>query len=960
MGLLVSCTLFLFMHVIFVVMVLMCLGSSSPHVHVVGSIHGGNETDRLALLAFKEAITIDPTGALNSWNDNNESIHFCQWVGVTCGRRHQRVTVLDLDHRKLAGSISPHIGNLSFLRKRSLRNNSLVNKIPPELGRLWRLQELSFLNNSISGIPSTLGNLSSLMFFYATYDNINGNIPDTLGRLTNLMHLALAVNKLAGTVPSSIYNLSSITIFDIGMNQIQGNLPLGIGIALPNLEWLAFGPNLFAGSIPISISNATKLYYLDFGSNKFIGKVPPLENMHNLVWLNFQNNHLGAEEADDLNFLNSLANATNLNTLGISENNFGGELPESSSNLSINLGNIPADIGKLQNLQFLILSYNQFHGEIPSLENLTLLTNLYLEENKFYGSIPSLGKCPLVELNLGGNNLIGTIPQGIISLSSLLYLNLSQNRLDGFLQMEIGNLINFEQLDVSGNMFFGEIPSTLSSCVELTLLCIQGNNFSGTLPSSLSHLRGIEKLDFSHNNFSRKILDYLEGFVFLQTLNLSFNDFEGAVPESDIFKNATSFSVEGNNKLCGGIPELQLRSCNTKGFKTKRFTLTFKLIILTLFGLLALFLLLCFLYFCWFRKSTKVPSFRFSGNSYLKLSYQNLLKATDGFSPTNLIGAGSFGSVYKGILDQGERVVALKVLNLLHRGASRSFVAECEALRRIRHRNLVKIFTVCSSVDYNGNDFKALEYEFMVNGSLEEWLLPNENQDEVHLESRNLNLLQRLNISIDVASALDYLHHHSTKPIVHCDLKPSNVLLNNEMIGHVGDFGLARFLPEDIYNSSAIQSSFRGSIGYVAPEYGIGNEVLTFGDVYSYGILLLEMFTIKRPTDSMFNDGLSLHSFVQMALPELVATVADPTLLQQREMGEASSSTNNTRNQSSHTSHKIHECLISIFNIGIACSQEAPRNRPTISHVVTQLHAIKNNLIGRNGVRGSRRARIAV
>ncbi|XP_028055577.1 putative receptor-like protein kinase At3g47110 [Camellia sinensis] len=178
-----------------------------------------------------------------------------------------------------------------------------------------------------------------------------------------------------------------------------------------------------------------------------------------------------------------------------------------------------------------------------------------------------------------------------------------------------------------------------------------------------------------------------------------------------------------------------------------------------------------------------------------------------------------------------------------------------------------------------------------------------------------------------------------------------------------GDLGLARFLPEDIYNSSAIQPisiGFRGSIGYVAPEYGIGNEVLTFGDVYSYGILLLEMFTRKRPTDSMFNDGLSLHSFVKMALPELVATVADPTLLQQREMGQASSSTNNTRNQSSHTSHKIHECLISIFNIGIACSQEAPRNRPTISHVVTQLHAIKNNLIGKDGDHGSRRARIAV
>ncbi|KAB1209697.1 hypothetical protein CJ030_MR6G028559 [Morella rubra] len=297
---------------------------------------------------------------------------------------------------------------------------------------------------------------------------------------------------------------------------------------------------------------------------------------------------------------------------------------------------------------------------------------------------------------------------------------------------------------------------------------------------------------------------FLENFKFLQLLNLSYNHFEGEVPTHGVFKNTSATSIKGNSELCGGMPEFQLPKCKYKKSKKRpKLTLTLKLTISALSGLLAIALIVSFLL-------KKMKSF-------------NLLKATDGFSSTNLIGEGSFGSVYKGILhDHGALLVAVKVINLSHHGASKSFLAECEALRNIRHRNLVKVLTACSGADYQDRDFKALVYEFMVNGNLDEWLHSTPRTNEAPQEQRNLSLIQRMNIAIDVANALEYLHHDCETTIVHCDLKPSNVLLDDEMTARVGDFGLARFLLKQTQDFSTNQSSsigVRGTMGYAAPEH---------------------------------------------------------------------------------------------------------------------------------------------
>ncbi|XP_026432363.1 probable LRR receptor-like serine/threonine-protein kinase At3g47570 [Papaver somniferum] len=340
------------------------------------------------------------------------------------------------------------------------------------------------------------------------------------------------------------------------------------------------------------------------------------------------------------------------------------------------------------------------------------------------------------------------------------------------------------------------------------------------------------------------------------------------------------------------------------------------------------------------------------------ISYNELLKATNGFNEsTNLIGKGSLGYVYKGNLQRDEsKPVAVKVLHLRKRGVTKSFMAECEALRRARHTNLLKIITCCSSTDSHGNSFKALVFEFMANGSLDNWLHPPEddtsNDDQLH--ERNLDLERRLSIAFDVASALNYLHHDCESPIVHCDVKPSNVLLDYDLTAHVGDFGLAKFLFNPSSNSRQLNAqedassiTIKGSIGYVSPEYGIGGEVSTQGDVYSYGILLLEMFTGKRPTDDMFKDGLNIHNFCKMhELPERIKEIIDSRLL--LKLREDYNDTevveyNMLRNIARDTMRQV---LASIIQIGVKCSSDLPSERCSMSQVVVDVQAVKNQFLG--------------
>ncbi|XP_017977165.1 PREDICTED: probable LRR receptor-like serine/threonine-protein kinase At3g47570 [Theobroma cacao] len=1003
-----------------------------------------NESDRLALLDFKNRVTQDPLHVMDSWNN---SVHFCSWVGVTCSPSNGRVVILNLKGQKLVGSIPPSIGNLTFLTRINLVNNNFRGEIPQEIGRLLRLQHLNLSYNSFGGqiptnltqctelaiihigfngligqipdqlaslskleflvlqvnnltgtIPAWIGNFSSLHALSLAQNNLQGTIPDELGQLSGLGGFHLYGNYLSGIIPPSIYNISSIYYFSVTQNQLQGHLPPDVGLTLPNLEIFAGGVNNFTGTIPVSLSNASRLQIIDFAENGLTGTIPGnLGNLEDLIRLNFDDNKLGTGKIGDLSFFGSLTNISALEVLGLSGNRFGGELPSSIANLSdklkiftigrnlihgsipvgignlVNLnslgmegnqleGTLPDVLGKLQNLEGLQLNYNRFSGSMPfSLGNLTALTRLFMDENRFEGSIPpSLGNCQnLLELNFSSNNLSGTIPREILALSSLsISLSMSHNSLSGSIPVEVGNLNILAELDLAENRLSGEIPSSLASCISLERLYLEGNAFEGTIPLSLKSLRGLEEIDLSRNNLSGQIPEFLSKILFLKHLNLSHNDFDGEVSQAGIFGNASAFSVVGNNKLCGGVQDLHLPTCTRKSPGRR---LAPKVVIPVTGAVIFVVLLLCsYASYHRVRNSGNQSNASFSKEWQLCMSYSDIVKATDGFSEENLIGSGSFGSVYKGTISRDETVVAIKVLNLQQQGASRSFIDECNALRSVRHRNLLKIITACSTVDHQGNDFKALVFEFMPNGNLDQWLHPGGNDQ---YQSMRLSLIQRLNIAIDIASALDYLHHHCVTPIVHCDLKPSNVLLDENITAHVGDFGLARFIFDSSSNASRSQTMsvrLKGSMGYIPPEYGMGGQVSIHGDTYSYGILLLEMLTGKRPTDDSFEDDLGICEFVDRALPGHVMDIVDRSMLFEEENVHKKVRGNREdyveeraliKNQDSHVSsiRRREECLVSMMKIGLSCAATLPSERMTMTVVVNNLLDIKAALVEISG-----------
>lgn len=322
------------------------------------------------------------------------------------------------------------------------------------------------------------------------------------------------------------------------------------------------------------------------------------------------------------------------------------------------------------------------------------------------------------------------MPKEIFRIQTLFLIDLSFNNLDGCLPTEIGNAKQLLYLSLSTNKLSGDIPNSLGNCESLEGIELDSNIFSGSIPTSIGNIHSLSFVNFSNNNLTGSIPTSFGNLKYLEELDLSFNHLEGEVPTEGIFKNATAVRIDGDHGLCGGVLELHLLACPVMPSKSTNHKPFIVLKVVTPVVIIVLIAMVILVLLFWRgkqkRKSLLLPSF---GRQFPKVSFNDIARATQGFATSNIIGRGGYRSVYQGKLFQDGSDFAIKVFNLETRGSQKSFISECNALRNVRHRNLVPILTACSSIDSNGNDFKALVYEFMPGGDLHRLLYSTQDSE---------------------------------------------------------------------------------------------------------------------------------------------------------------------------------------------------------------------------------------
>ncbi|GER40231.1 leucine-rich receptor-like protein kinase family protein [Striga asiatica] len=887
--------------------------------------------------AFRDS---NPKSILDSWATDAPA---CEFPGITCDSGGS-VTGIDLSRQNLHGPLPLNlICQLRSLEKLSVGGNKLSGRVAEDLNNCSSLNYLDLGINFFSGPFPDISAMTGLVHLYANASGFSGPFPWTsLNNMTNLQVLSLGDNPFHPTpFPREILNLTNLNWLYLTNCSIDGNIPEEIGnlVRLINLE---LSMNNISGELPRGITKLNTLWQLELYDNSLTGELPPgMKNLTNLEFFDVSTNNLQGN-LSEIRFLNKLK------SLQLFENQFSGEIPAELGefrnlvNLSIytnkltgkipqNLGSwaefnyidvsenfltgpIPPDMCKRGTLKMLLMLQNNLSGKIPSsYANCTTLLRFRVKDNGLSGRVPDgIWGLPNAEIiDITDNNLEGPITSNIQNAKSLAQLFLANNRLSSSLPPEISQAASLVSIDLSNNRFSGLIPDKIGDLKQLTSLQLQGNNFSGPIPDSLGSCRSINEINIAFNELSGRIPGSLGNLPALNFLNLSKNHLSGPIPEALASLRLNLLDLSGNEALC-------FNPCSKKSGGSHVGKLVLCLLLASVIILLAMLSGFCFVK----RKRENVVVGRsLKDDSWYVKSFQALTftedEILDSIRPENLIGKGGSGDVYRVAVGNGKEFAVKHIWHsddykiggssstpiLGRRGPSkyRELEAEVQALSSIRHINVVKLFCSISS-----EGSSLLVYEYMSNGSL--W-------DRLHnCRKLELDWETRYEIALGAAKGLEYLHHGCDRPVIHRDVKSSNILLDEYLKPRIADFGLARIVQE---NPSKESTCFiAGTHGYIAPEYAYTNKVNEKSDVYSFGVVLMELVTGKRPMEPEFGENKDIVDWVcgNLKTKETVASLVDLAI------------------------HEIQrESAIKVLKVGLLCTARLPSLRPTMRTVVHML-----------------------
>lgn len=792
--------------------------------------------------------------------------------GIVCDS-NGFVTEINLSAKNLSGILPfDSICSLKSLEKLSFGSNHLYGRVSDELRNCSRLRYLDLGQNFFAGEVPDLSSLGGLRYLSLNNSGFSGDFPwKSLHNLTDLEFLSLGDNSFEPTTsfPTEILELQKLYWLYLANCSIHGEIPPGIG-TLSLLENLELSQNKLTGPIPSDIVNLKKLWQLQLHENSLTGKLPVgFRNLTGLKNFDASTNNLEGDLME-LRFL------TNLESLQLFENRFSGVIPDEFGDfkelvgLSLyqnNLtGSLPQRLGSWGAFIFIDVSENFLSGPIPpDMCKQGRMNDLLMLQNKFTGGIPeSYTSCKsLNRLRVNNNSLSGVVPAGIWSLPNLTIIDLSMNQFEGPVASDIGKAKILAQLFLSNNRFSGNLPTELGEVSSLVSILLDLNQFAGPIPKTIGKLKNLSSLSLNDNKFSDNIPSSLGSCTSLSTINLAKNSFSGDIPESlgylpilnslNLSNNELSGEIPmsfsqlrlssfdlSNNRLIGQVPESlaiqafdesfmgnpglcseslgYLNSCSSTSSSSHHLGKLLSCIIAGILVLLVSFS--CLLFVKWKRNDAKhlLKSQLWDMKPFRVVCFTEK-EIIDSMHSDNLIGKGGSGNVYKVVLSNGKQLAVKHIwqsssrdqtncrtsTTMLTKRKTRSseYDAEVGTLSSVRHVNVVKLYCSISSEDSN-----LLVYEYLPNGSL--W-------DQLHTSRKiEMGWQIRYEVAIGAARGLEYLHHGCDRPVIHRDVKSSNILLDSEWKPRIADFGLAKIL-QDGRGGGDSSHVIAGTLGYIAP-----------------------------------------------------------------------------------------------------------------------------------------------